>query len=65
MSGPVQASRLALESTQEYNRLSITRAGQRPVPASVAAMSARNPMLGPYVIVPNAALRARPSPEEW
>jgi len=65
MSGPVQAARLALEPTEEYNRLSITRAGERPVPASAAAVSARNPMLGPYVFVPNTSLGACRSPEEW
>jgi hypothetical protein len=65
MSGPVQAARLALEPTREYNRLSITRAGERPVPASAAAMSARNPMLGPFFFVPNATQGACRSPEEW
>jgi hypothetical protein len=64
MSGSAWPMRLAPEPTEEYHRLSIRQAENRPAPACTPVMSASNPMLGPDVFVPNATDDSRrPSPD--
>jgi hypothetical protein len=55
MSGSAWPMRLAPEPTEEYHRLSIRQAENRPAPACTPVMSASKPMLGLDLLVPNVA----------
>ena len=64
MSGSARLMRLAPEPTEEYNRLSIRQAENRPALVCTPVMSASKPMLGSDVLVPNIAGDSRrPSPD--